>query len=244
MLRSLLLASVALATSATAALAQTPAAAPAPAAPAAPAAPPVLSQVVVYDANQLISQSAAGADMRTKLTAINDQIRRELEPDQRQLQSELAAIRGTSVADAQTPAAQQRQESFQRLYQQFQAKQERLGAVMELTERNALGSFSQALAPVLRATMLARGGLVAMQTSSVDAYVPGIDMTADLVTRLNAATRTINVTRATLPTQGAAPAASGAPAATPARPPSATPAPAAPGPLPRQPAAPRPAPPR
>jgi Skp family chaperone for outer membrane proteins len=228
MIRTLLLASAALVASGSAVLAQTPAAAP-----AAPAAAPVPSPIVVYDVTQLITQSAAGADMRTKLTAINDQIRRELEPDQRQLQSELAAIRATSVADAQTPAAQQRQESFQRLYQQFEAKRERLGAVMELTERNALGAFSTALAPVLRATMVSRNGLVAMQTGSVDAFVPGIDITADLVTRLNAATRTVAVTRATLPTQGAAPAAG---AATP------TPVPAAPGALPRQPA--RPTPPR
>jgi Skp family chaperone for outer membrane proteins len=232
MIRSFLLASAALVASGSAALAQTPAAAPAP----APAAAPVPSPVVVYDVNQLITQSAAGTDMRTKLTAINDQIRRELEPDQRQLQSELAAIRATSVADAQTPAAQQRQESFQRLYQQFEAKRERLGAIMELTERNALGSFSTALAPVLRATMISRNGLVALQAGSVDAFVPGIDITADLVTRLNAATRTIAVTRATLPTQGAAPATGAAPAA-------GTPTPVpAPGALPRQPA--RPTPPR
>jgi Skp family chaperone for outer membrane proteins len=230
MIRSLLLASVALFASGTAAFAQTPAA---PAAPAAAA--PVASPVVVYDVNQLITQSAAGIDMRTKLTAINDQIRRELEPDQRQLQSEIAAIRATSVADAQTPAAQQRQENVQRLYQQFEAKRERLGAVMELTERNALGAFSTALAPVLRATMIARNGLVAMQTGAVDAFVPGIDITADLVTRLNAATRTIAVTRATLPTQGAAPTAATPAGATP------TPVPA-PGALPRAPA--RPTPPR
>jgi Skp family chaperone for outer membrane proteins len=231
MIRSILLASAALIASSTAAFAQTPT--PVPAAPAAPAAP-VASPVVVYDVNQLITQSAAGGDMRTKLSAINDQIRRELEPDQRQLQSELAAIRATSVADAQTPAAQQRQESFQRLYQQFEAKRERLGAIMELTERNALGSFSTALAPVLRATMIARNGLVALQAGSVDAFVPGIDITADLVTRLNAATRTVAVTRATLPTQGAAPAA-GTPTPTP------TPVPV-PGALPRAPA--RPTPPR
>jgi Skp family chaperone for outer membrane proteins len=231
MIRTLLLASAALAATATTALAQTP-----PAAPAAPAgpvsAPPVASQIVVYDVNQLITFSAAGADMRTKLTAINDQIRRELEPDVRQLQAEVAAIQGTSVAESQTPAAQQRQAAFMRLREQFQAKQERLGAIMELTERNALGTFSQALAPVLRATMLSRNGLVAMQTSSVDAFVPGIDITADLIGKLNAATRTITVTRATLPTQGGA-------AATPAAAPRPAAAPAAtPGPLPRQPARP------
>jgi Skp family chaperone for outer membrane proteins len=228
MIRSFLLATVALMASGSAAFAQTPV--PAPAAPAAP----VPSPVVVYDVNQLITQSAAGTDMRTKLNAISEQVRRELEPDVRQLQSELAALQATSVADAQTPAAQQRQAAFMRLREQFEAKRERLGAVLELTERNALGNFSQALAPVLRATMISRNGVVAMQTGSVDAFVAGIDITADLVTRLNAATRTVTVTRATLPTQGAAPAAGAAP--------TPTPVPAAPGALPRQPA--RPTPPR
>jgi Skp family chaperone for outer membrane proteins len=247
MIRSLLLASIAVAAS-SAAYAQTPAApapaAPAPAAPAAPvSAPPVLSQIVVYDINQLIAQSAAGADMRAKLTAITDQVRRELEPDQRQLQSEITAIRATSVAEAQSPANVQRQENFQRQYQQFQAKQERLAAVLEQTERNALSTFYTAMTPVLRATMLSRNGLIAMQASNVEAYVPGIDITAELVTRLNATTRTIAVTRATLQPQGGAqPAAAAAPGAAP-RP--ATPAVPAAGPLPRQPATtPRAAPPR
>jgi Skp family chaperone for outer membrane proteins len=240
MIRTILLASAALFASSTAAMAQTPVPAPAtPAAvPAAPvSAPPVLSPVVVYDFNQLIAQSAAGADMRTKLTAISETLRRELEPDQRQLQSEAAAIRGTSVADSQTPAHQQRVEAANRLYQQLEAKTERLGAVMELTQRNALVAFNNALAPVLRATMISRNGLVALQTGTVDAFVPGVDITADLVTRLNAATRTITVTRATLPTQGGAPA--GAPPAAAA--PTPTPVPA-PGALPRAPA--RPTPPR
>ncbi|MEN9855678.1 MAG: hypothetical protein RLZZ157_804, partial [Pseudomonadota bacterium] len=206
-------------------------------APAPAAAPAIASPVVVYNVEQLIAQSAAGIDMRTKLTAIGDQIRRELEPDQRQLQTELAAIRATSVADAQTPAAQQRQESFQRLYAQFQQKQERLGAVMELTQRNALAAFSQALSPVLRASMVSRNGLVALQTQSVDAYVPGIEITADLVARLNATTKTITVTRATLPTQGAGQGAAQGAAAAPA-----APAGAASGTTPRQPPRPTPVP--
>jgi Skp family chaperone for outer membrane proteins len=235
MLRKIMLSSALLVACATPALAQTPVPAPAPPAPLV-AAPPVPSQIVIYDVNQLIVQSAAGADMRTKLQAINEQIRRELEPDVRQLQSELAAIQGTSVADAQSPAAQQRQAAFIRLREQFQQKQERLSAVMELTERNALASFSRSLEPVLRATMLARNGLVALQTGNVDVFVPGIEITADLVTRLNAATRTVNVTRATLPTQGGPAAAPGAAAAP-------TPVPAPTGTLPRQPARPAAAPP-
>jgi Skp family chaperone for outer membrane proteins len=209
-----------------AAQAQTPVPVPVPAAPAAAprpaAAPPVLSPIVIYDLGRLIQDSTAGQDMRNKLQAIRDQITRELEPDQRQLQSELTAIRATSVADAQTPAAQARQEAFQRLYGQFQQKQERLGQVMQLTERSALEAFSTAFSPAMQQAMVARNALVAMQAQQVEAFVPGVDMTGDLITRLNATTKTINVVRATLPT---APAAAAAPAA-----------PAAGAPLPRQPA--------
>ena len=212
-----------------AAQAQTPVPVPVPAAPAAaprPAsAPPVLSPVVIYDLGRLIQDSTAGQDMRNKLNAIRDQITRELEPDQRQLQSELTAIRATSVADAQTPAAQARQDAFQRLYAQFQQKQERLTQVMQLTERNALEAFSTAFSPAMQQAMVARNALVAMQAQQVEAFVPGVDMTGDLITRLNATTKTINVVRATLPTAPAAAAGPAAPAA-----------PAAGAPLPRQPA--------
>jgi Skp family chaperone for outer membrane proteins len=209
-----------------AAQAQTPVPVPMPAAPAAAprpaAAPPVLSPVVIYDLGRLIQDSTAGQDMRNKLTAIRDQITRELEPDQRQLQAELTAIRATSVAEAQTPAAQARQEAFNRLYGQFQQKQERLSQVMQLTERNALEAFSTAFSPAMQQAMVARNALVAMQAQQVEAFVPGVDMTGDLITRLNATTKTINVVRATLPTApAAAPAAAG---------------PAAGAPLPRQPA--------
>ncbi|GIU66118.1 OmpH family outer membrane protein [Candidatus Phycosocius spiralis] len=209
----------------------TPAAAP-PNAARPTSAPAVLSPVVIYDLGRLIQDSTAGQDMRTKLQAIRDQINRELEPDQRQLQSELNAIRATSVADAQTPAAQARQEAFQRLYAQFQQKQERLGQVMQLTERNALEAFSNAFSPAMQQAMVTRNALVAMQAQQVEAFVPGVDMTGDLITRLNATTKTINVVRATLPTP---PAAGTAPAAAAPRPvPPTTPAPGAP--LPRQPA--------
>lgn len=234
-----LMAGVAALMAATTAQAQTPVPVPVPApAPAAAAAarpaaaPAVLSPVVVYDLGALIQDSSAGQDMANKLKAIRDQINRELESDQRQLETELRAIRQTSVAEAQTPAALARQEAFQRLYGEFQQKQERLSQVMQLTERNAIDAFNKALAPILQQTLVARNGLIAISANQVEAFIPGVDMTADLVTRLNATTKTINVVRATLPTQGApaaAPAAGAAPAAAPAgaplpaRPPAAAP---------------------
>ena len=233
-----LMAGVAALLAATSAYAQTPVPvpAPAPAAAAAPArpagAPAVLSPVVVYDLGALIQDSLAGQDMSNKLKAIRDQINRELEPDQRQLESELRAILASSVQESQSVAGRQRQEAFQRLNNEFQQKQERLSQVMQLTERNAIDAFNKAIAPVLQQTLVARNGLIAISANQVEAFIPGVDMTADLITRLNATTKTINVVRATLPTQGApaaAPAAGAAPAAAPAgaplpaRPPAAAP---------------------
>ena len=233
-----MMAGVAALLAATSAQAQTPVPvpAPAPAAAAAPArpagAPAVLSPVVVYDLGSLIQDSLAGQDMSNKLKAIRDQINRELEPDQRQLESELRAILASSVQESQSAAGRQRQEAFQRLNNEFQQKQERLSQVMQLTERNAIDAFNKAIAPVLQQTLVARNGLIAISANQVEAFIPGVDMTADLITRLNATTKTINVVRATLPTQGApaaAPAAGAAPAAAPAgaplpaRPPAAAP---------------------
>jgi Skp family chaperone for outer membrane proteins len=218
-----------------AAQAQTPVPVPAPAAVTAPVrpagSPAVLSPVVVYDLGGLIQDSLAGQDMSNKLKAIRDQINRELEPDQRQLESELRAILTGSVQESQSAAGRQRQEAFQRLNNEFQQKQERLSQVMQLTERNAIDAFNKAIAPALQQTLVARNGLIAISANQVEAFIPGVDMTADLITRLNATTKTINVVRATLPTQGGAtaPAAGSAPAIAPAgaplpaRPPAAAP---------------------
>lgn len=100
------MAGVAALLAASAAQAQTPVPVPAPApaaaAPARPAgSPAVLSPVVVYDLGSLIQDSLAGQDMSNKLKAIRDQINRELEPDQRQLESELRAILSSSVQESQ-----------------------------------------------------------------------------------------------------------------------------------------------
>jgi Skp family chaperone for outer membrane proteins len=186
--------------------------------------------VVVYDLGSLIQDSLAGQDMSNKLKAIRDQINRELEPDQRQLESELRAILSSSVQESQSAAGRQRQEAFQRLNNEFQQKQERLSQVMQLTERNAIDAFNKAIAPALQQTLVARNGLIAISANQVEAFIPGVDMTADLITRLNATTKTINVVRATLPTQGGAAAPAAAPAAgapagapLPARPPAAAP---------------------
>lgn len=101
---------------------------------------------------------------------------------------------------------------------------------MQLTERNAIDAFNKAIAPALQQTLVARNGLIAISANQVEAFIPGVDMTADLITRLNATTKTINVVRATLPTQGGASAPAAAPAAgapagapLPARPPAAAP---------------------
>ena len=237
-----LMAGVAALLVASAAQAQTPVPVPTPvAAPAATAAPvrpagspAVLSPLVVYDREALIAGSLAGQDMINKLKAIREQIKKnELDPDQRQLESELNAILAGTVQESQSPAGRQRQEAFERLSNDFQQKQGRLGQVLQATNQNALENFEKALGPVLKDTLIARNGLIAITSDQVVAYNPGVDITADLITRLNAATKTINVVRATLQSQAgpATPAVGGAPAAAPggaplpARPPAAVPKP-------------------
>jgi outer membrane protein len=238
----------ALSTVAGVAFAQTPVPAPAPAAaPAArPAPTPVLSQVVVFDLQGVIAQSDAGKDMAQKVNAIATAMRNELEPEARTLEADRQRL-------PQTPAAQLQatEEALRRRLQAFAQKQERLAAELQLTRDNAFNAYLNELNPLLVQAMTARNALVVLESGSTYANVPGVDISADLVARLNAKTRTINVTRATLPAQGAAPAA-GARPATPAAPGAArpaTPAPAAaprptpvpaPAPLPRAPATPRP----
>lgn len=214
------------------AFAQTP---PAPAAPPALPAPvaAIPSPVVVYSLQGVVGLSAAGRDLATKLQAIEAAMTAELETEARAIVEERQRLGQTPAAQLQSPAVQQADAANQRRAQAFDVARQRAQYDLRATNERALGLFEQALQPVLLATVQSRGALIVLEANSVNYANPGVDITRDLVTALNASVTTINVVRVRVQTEeeAAAAAASGTqPAGTPAV--SATPAGQ---PLPRRP---------
>lgn len=202
-------------------------------APAAAPAAPVPSPVVVFDVQAVIAGSAAGQDMNTKLQAIATAMRTELEGEARTLETERQRLLAVPAAQFQSPENVQAQQRFQQRAEELALKDRRTAAELQATQNAALQQFNAALQPAVRASMTARNAVIALESNTVYDNVGGVDVTADVISRINASTRTINVQRVTLPPPGQQPAAGARPSAP------AAPAPAS-GPLPRAPGSPAP----
>lgn len=215
-----------------------PAAAPAPAVEVAP----LNNSVLVLDGARLIRDSAAGKDMTAKLTAIGTTIQNESRAGAQPLETEAQALQkataGLSPAQIRANAdLRTRVEAFERRLQTQEAADQRRGQELQLTELRAREEFNRVVGPVVQETVAARGGLILLDRGDVSYAVPGVDITADVIERLDQRVRTVNVTRQTPPAQPAAAPAAGAtapaPGATAPRP--ATPPAAAPTTPPRRP---------
>jgi outer membrane protein len=218
-----------LAAGATGALAQT---APAPATPPAPVAP-VPSHVVVYSLQGVVGGSAAGRDMATKLQGIQAAMNAELDTERRAILDERQRLMQTPASQLQSAEVRRADAALQQRAEGFEIARRRTEIDLQATNERALGLFLQALQPVMTSVVERRGAYVVIEAAEVSFAVPGVDITRDLVTALDASVTTINVARVRVQTEeeAAAAAAPGTPAAT------GTPVPATPGaaPLPRRP---------
>lgn len=212
----------------TAAVAQTT---PAPAAPAAPVAP-VASQVVVFDIDQIVAGSAAGQDMNNKLRAIQAGIEAELQSEVNALQAERQRLGAVPTSQTGTAEFQAAAERLQLRERELAAKLRRVEAELQATSQVAEALFVQAVRPAVDEVMRQRGALVSVQAGTAFTWNPGVDITTEVINRLNATTRTINVQRMVFNAEGQLVPMGGATA----------PAAAAPGgqPLPRAPQGPAP----
>lgn len=199
----------------TSAMAQT-ATAPAarPAAPALPApAPAVASPVIVVNIAYIVQASAAGQDMAAKINAITQTMASELQPEARAIDAERNRLSQTPASQLQTPQFQAQEEALGQRLQAFEAKRQKAAADLQATRQAAFENLQKSLDPVLRGLLTARNAYVMLDTSSAIDFVGGVDATADLLSRYNAAVRTINVVRVNTAAQAPAAAAAAQPAA-------------------------------
>jgi Skp family chaperone for outer membrane proteins len=227
-------------------LAQTAPAAPAAAAPAAPApVAPINAAVLVLDGERLVIESAVGKDMTSKLQAVATQIQNEVRTERTPLQAEItavqAAIGNQTAAQVRANAElRTRVENLDRRLAEQERRDQRRQRELMATDEQARGELNRLVTPVIQEVVQARGGQILLERGAVAYAVGGVDITSDVVARLDQRVRALTVTRVVLPDQpapGAQPAAAApAPAARPA--PAATtpprPAPAVTTPPPRR----------
>lgn len=174
----------------------------------APVAAAQGTNIVVIDRMQIVAQSKAGQDIRTKIQSIEASMQAELKPAADKLQSDGTAIE--TKTQGMTPEAMRADaalrtevEAYARQANDFNVTRQVASQELALTERQALAEFNNALVPVLREVVSERGANVILDKSSVVFVDDATDVTASVIAKLDVASPTINVVRQKLPPQAA-----------------------------------------
>lgn len=170
----------------------------------APVAAAQGGSVIVIDYERVVSTSDIGRDMTTKLQQIGTQMEGELSPErtaieteQRRLQQAAQGMTGDQVR-ANTQLTQQIEALGQRA-EQFRTRQITSARDMEYTRQRTLMDFNTQITPVVQEVMAAQGAGVVIDASTVQLHAPNVNVTDDVIQRLNQRVRTLNVTRQSAP---------------------------------------------
>ncbi|MEM7662982.1 MAG: OmpH family outer membrane protein [Pseudomonadota bacterium] len=169
------------------------------------------TKIIVVNQSRIVGESAAGQDIQRKLQAIGQTMQSELSSEGSALETEGNALQSrtanmTQEAIAANPELMSLVQSFAQKQQALIVKEQRIRQELALTEQNAISQLNTFLQPVLEQVFDEQGADIMMNRATVVAAGPNVDVTDDVIAKLNAAATTINVTRARLPEQQAAPA--------------------------------------
>ena len=164
--------------------------------------------VVTIDEARILRDSKAGKDVQAKLTNIETQISNELEPTRASLETEGKSLntqlQGKTRADVAADAALvTKLTAYEKKAGDFGQARQKASQEYALTERQALVEFNKALEPVLMEVVREKNAQAVMSRNAVIYSADSIDVTTDVITKLDAATPTISVVRKRLPAQPA-----------------------------------------
>lgn len=162
-------------------------------------APPAV--VVVINSERVYSDcnacKAANTQLQQQVTTLQSRAQQLGQP----LQTEADAIRTAAGGKAPDAALQTR---INELQKKQTAAQQELGNSEQTIQRNRAYVFQQintALNPIIQRVMAARGANFAVDVQATLAIGPGVDVTDEVLTQLNTALPSVNVTAPAAPPQ-------------------------------------------
>ena len=175
---------------------------------AAPAASAQATTVVMIDEGRLLGESKAGKDIQTKLKNLETQMKNELEPIRATLETDGKALQTkvegkTREAIAADTAIMGQLTAYQKRAQEFAQKQQIVSKEFQLTERQALIDFNKAIEPALMEVVNEKKAQIVMSKGQVIFSSDTVDVTPLVISKLDAKTPTIAVSRQRLPAQPA-----------------------------------------
>jgi outer membrane protein len=175
-------------------------------------APPAHAQaavqnVLVVDLDQVVARSVAGRDVQSKLQGIRNQITGELQAEANGLQNDQKAL-GPRFQGKSPQQALEELQKDQNLAKQYQSYQQRLQAAVEkenlrnqelqVTRDRAINQVLQAADPIVQELLTQRGALIVLERGSVYKMQPAVDITNDVIARLDQRLKTVSVVKADL----------------------------------------------
>ncbi|WP_018996909.1 OmpH family outer membrane protein [Hirschia maritima] len=162
------------------------------------------TNVMVIDQAKIMTQSKAGKDISKKLQNIAEQMNKELKPTADSLQAEGKSLQTTLAplnqnAIAQDKALVTRIQNFEKRRVELQKTQQKRAAELELTKRDAWNKFFQALEPALKDAIAESNADIVIDRSSTIHTGEGVEKTDLIISKLDASTPTIAVTKQSLP---------------------------------------------
>lgn len=170
---------------------------------AAPDAAAQNSEVVVIDQARIMRDSAGGQDIIRKVGQIETTIQSELTPEANALQQQGESLEARTAnmsmeAIGADEALRTEVEAYAQRAQQFNRNRQIAGAELQATERAAWARFYQALEPVLEQVVTETGANVMLDASQAVWSSEAVDVTQSVITKIDAAMPTVEVTRQTL----------------------------------------------
>lgn len=183
----------------------------------AQAAAPAATPIIVVDFDRAIGESAAYRGAQAALKPQMDALESRANTLSTSLRTEADSLQQAQQANTMAQAA------FEAKVKEFQGKQDAARTELEgkqralqLSNAYVIEQINTALDPIIKTVMVERHAQIALASAATVAVGGGVDVTPDVVTRLNAQLPRVNTTPpAGWQPGGAAPAAA-APAAAPA----------------------------
>jgi len=170
----------------------------------APAAAAQGANVIAIDEAKILRDSKAGKDLQTKLNNIETQMNNELNPTRTSLQTEGNTLDGKLQGKTREQVAADATlvneiKAYQTKANTFAATSNKYSKEFALTERAALTEFNKILEPVMLEVINEKNAQVVVSKSQVIYTADSIDVTASIISKLDARSPSVTVTRQHIP---------------------------------------------
>jgi outer membrane protein len=182
---------------------------------------PVLAQqipaavIVTVDRQEMIASSAAAKAAQAELKPKGDALVARLNQLRTSLAAEEKTLRDTQPQQGAAPAAvtawQTKVKDFDTRRQQADQELQRRQQEIQASEQWVIKQISDAATPIISTIMRERGANIAVDEAVTLQHAAAIDITADVLARLDKALPRVSTTPPAQPAAGAAPAAPATP---------------------------------